>query len=77
MACNVKLDPSTFTARTFCKLGVMAGIKAGIEPDALFRLGGWRDPNTFWWHYIVRQIPSSYTDILFEVADNSDSDSSD
>ncbi|ELR13555.1 uncharacterized protein ACA1_305790 [Acanthamoeba castellanii str. Neff] len=69
------LDPNVFTARTFRKSGIMAGIHAGVEPDALFRLGGWQDPDTFWRHYVVRQIPSSYTDILFNVPERHDTES--
>jgi hypothetical protein len=69
-----KLDTSVFTARTFRKSGIMAGINAGVEPDAIFRLGGWRDPDTFWRHYVVREIPSSFTDILFDAANPSDDD---
>ncbi len=45
----------------------------GVKPDALFWLGGWRDPSMFWQHYVVRQIPSAYTDILLEVVDDSNS----
>lgn len=61
------LDTRVFTARTFRKSGVMAGINADVNPDAIFRLGGWRDPNTFWGHYVTRTIPNTYTDLLFDV----------
>jgi hypothetical protein len=81
IASSAGLDPATFTAKTFRKSGIMAGIKAGIEPDALFHLGGWRDPNTFWRHYVVRHVPSTYTDILFNspagTTSSSGSDSED
>ncbi len=45
----------------------MAGIKAGIKPDTLFCLSGWHNPNTFWKHYIIHNIPSSFTDLIFNI----------
>lgn len=77
VAREADLDTAAFTAKTFRKSGIMAGIRAGVEPDALFRLGGWRDPNTFWRHYVVRQVPSSYSDILFNVDSDRDDANSD
>jgi hypothetical protein len=59
---------------TFRKLGVMAGLHAGIKPNAIFRLGGWRSAETFWSHYMVRQVPHSYTDLLFDTGQDSSDD---
>jgi hypothetical protein len=33
------------------------------------------DPNTFWWHYVVCQIPSTYTNILFNMPDHTETNS--
>ena len=71
------LDPTIFTARTFRKSGVMAAINTGIDSDAIFRLGGWRDPATFHRHYVVTEIPSSFSDILFDVDDQQDANDDD
>ncbi|ELR16486.1 uncharacterized protein ACA1_307020 [Acanthamoeba castellanii str. Neff] len=49
------------------KLGVMAGINAAIEPDTIFCLGGWHNPNMFWCHYVTRTILNMFTDMLFDV----------
>lgn len=38
------LDTTIFMAHTFCKSGIMVGIRTGIELDALFHLGGWCTP---------------------------------
>jgi hypothetical protein len=67
------LDNSIFTAKTFRKSGVMAGLAAGVEPDAIFRLGGWHSAETFWSHYVVRQVPRTYTDLLFGTTVNDES----
>jgi hypothetical protein len=77
VADNAGLNTAIFTARTFRKSGVIAGIQAGIEPDAILRLGGWRDQATFWRHYVVREIPSTYTDVLFDTEVNQDDSPSD
>jgi hypothetical protein len=45
----------------------MASIKAGIELDALFCLSGWQDRNTFWVPYIIHNIQSSFTYLIFNV----------
>jgi hypothetical protein len=66
------LDTAVFTARTFRKSGVMAGINAGVDADAIFRLGGWRDPATFHRHYVMTEIPNTYTDILFDLDEQED-----
>ncbi len=52
----------------------MAAINAGIDSDAIFCLGGWRDPATFHRHYVVTEIPSLFSDILFDVDDQQDAD---
>jgi len=77
------LDTCVFTAHTFCKSGVMVGINANINPNVIFCLGGWCNPNTFWSHYVTHMIPSTYTDLLFDVlaqslcnSDNNDEDES-
>jgi len=67
LATNAGLDPAIFTAKTFRKSGIMAGIHAGVEPDAIFRLGGWRSTETFYCHYVVQAIPRTYTDLIFNV----------
>jgi len=56
LAADADLDPAVFTAKTFCKSGVMVGIHARVEPDAIFCLGGWRSMETFYHHYIVQAI---------------------
>ncbi len=61
------LDTRVFTTCTFCKLGMMVGINTNVNPDAIFHLGGWRNLNTFWSHYMTRTIPSTYTDLLFNM----------
>jgi len=38
LATDAGLDPAIFTTKTFRKSGVMAGIHAGVEPDAIFCL---------------------------------------
>jgi len=73
LATDTGLDPAIFTAKTFRKSGIMAGIDAGVEPDAIFCLGGWRSAETFYRHYIVQAIPRTYTDLIFDV-DESDTD---
>lgn len=45
----------------------MAGINAAIEPDTIFCLGGWHNPNMFWCHYVTRTILNMFTDMLFDV----------
>jgi hypothetical protein len=73
LATDAGLDPAVFTAKTFRKSGVMAGIHAGVEPDAIFRLGGWRSAETFYRHYVVQAVPRAYTDLIFDV-DEADTD---
>jgi len=48
------LDLAIFTANTFRKSGIMAGIHARVEPDAIFCLGGWQSTETFYRHYVVQ-----------------------
>jgi len=67
LAANTDLDPAIFTAKTFHKSRVMAGIHAGVEPDAIFCLGGWQSLETFYHHYIVQAIPCTYTDLIFDI----------
>jgi len=71
LATNTGLDLTIFTAKTFRKSGIMAGIDAGVEPDAIFRLGGWQSAETFYHHYIVQAIPRTYTNLISNV-DESD-----
>ncbi len=73
LATNTDLNPSIFTARTFRKSGIMAGIRAGVEPDAIFRLGGWHSSEMFFRHYVVQHIPKTFTDIIFDISDRDDS----
>jgi hypothetical protein len=49
----------------------MAGIQAGVNPDAIFRLGGWRSAETFYKHYVVQNVPRTYTNVIFDI-DESD-----
>jgi len=65
LATNAGLDPAIFTAKTFRKSGVMAGIHAGVEPDAIFCL--WRSAETFYCHYVVQAIRHTYTNLIFNV----------
>jgi len=67
IAANADLDPAVFTAKTFSKSGVMAGIHAGVEPDATFCLGGWQSLETFYHHYVVQAIPRTYTNLIFDI----------
>jgi len=67
LATDAGLDPAIFTAKTFRKSGIMSGIHAGVEPDAIFGLGGWRSTETFYRHYVVQAIPRTYTDLIFDV----------
>jgi len=67
LAANADLDPEVFTAKTFHKSGVMAGIHAGVEPDAIFCLSGWQRVETFYQHNIVQAIPCTYTNLIFNV----------
>jgi len=67
LATNAGLDPAIFTAKTFRKSRVMAGIHAGVEPDAIFRLGRWQSAETFYHHYVVKAIPRTYTNLIFNV----------
>jgi len=67
LATNAGLDPAIFTGKTFRKSGIMAGIHDGVEPDAIFRLGGWRSMETFYRHYVVQAIPRTYTNLIFDV----------
>jgi len=67
LATNAGLDPAIFTTKTFCKSGIMAGIHAGVEPDAIFCLSGWQSAETFYRHYVVQAIPCTYTDLIFNV----------
>jgi len=50
LATDTGLDPAIFTAKTFRKSGIMAGINARVEPDAIFRLGRWQSTETFYHH---------------------------
>jgi hypothetical protein len=65
------LNPTIYTTQTFQKSGMMASIHTGIKPDTIFHLGRWHDPNTFWKHYVVQEIPSTFTNILFNIDGNS------
>jgi len=67
LAANADLDPAVFTAKTFGKSRVMAGIHAGVEPDAIFHLGGWQSTETFYHHNVVQAIPRTYTNLIFNV----------
>lgn len=55
----------------------MATINAGVDSDAIFCLGGWCDPVTFHRHYVVTEIPSSFSNILFNVDDQQDANDDD
>jgi hypothetical protein len=61
------LDVATFTPKSFRKTGVRKGLDVGIQPDAILKLGGWASADTFWHHYVARSIPSTYTDLIFDV----------
>jgi len=50
LATDAGLDPAIFTTKTFRKSGIMAGIHARVEPDAIFRLGRWQSTETFYHH---------------------------
>jgi len=67
LATDAGLDPAIFTAKTFCKSRIMAGIHAGVEPDAIFRLGRWQSAETFYHHCIVQAILRTYTNLIFDV----------
>jgi len=67
LATDTGLDPAIFTTKTFRKSGIMAGIHAGVEPDAIFCLGGWQSAETFYCHYIVQAIPRTYSNLIFDV----------
>jgi len=73
LAADTDLDLEVFTTKTLCKSGVMAGIHARVEPDTIFRLGGWQSGETFYHHYVVQAIPFTYTNIIFDV-DKADTD---
>lgn len=67
------LDPKVFTAKTYRKGGVNTALQKGIEPDAIMRLGNWKNDDVFWQHYVLRTIPPQFTDIIFDVEkENSD-----
>ncbi len=68
VATEAGLDVRVLTPKSFRKSGVMAGLAAGIQPDAIMKLGGWASAETFWHHYVSRAIPESYTDLIFDVA---------
>jgi hypothetical protein len=42
--------------------------------QSIFHLGGWRSTETFWLHYVVHQVPCSYTDLLFNTGQDSSDD---
>jgi len=65
------LDPNIFTAKTFQKSGIMASLHTSIKPNTIFHLGGWHSTETFWSHYMVHQVPHSYTNLLFNTSQNS------
>ena len=66
------LNTAIFTTCTFQKLGVMAGINTRVDADTIFHLGGWHNPATFHWHYMMTEILSTYTDILFDPDEQED-----
>jgi len=69
LASNTDLDPAVFTAKTFHKSGVMVGIHAGVEQDAIFSLEGWCSAEIFYCHYVVQAIPSTYTNLIFDIGE--------
>jgi len=73
LATDSGLDPAIFTAKTFHKSGIMAGIHARVEPDAIFHLGGWQIAETFYHQHVVQAIPRTYTNLIFNV-DKADTD---
>jgi hypothetical protein len=56
-----------FTANTFHKSGIMAGLAADVQPNTILKLGGWASSKTFWHHYITRSVPESYTNLIFNT----------
>jgi len=67
MAVEAGLDPAIFTHKSFRKTGVRTGLDAGVQPDAILKLGGWASAETFWHHYVARSVPPAYTDLIFDV----------
>jgi len=63
LAADADLDPAVFTAKS----GFIVGIQAGVEPDAIFHLGGWQSAETFYHHYVVQAIPRTYTNLIFDI----------
>jgi hypothetical protein len=61
------LDVAIFTPKTFRKMGVRTGLNAGIQLDAILKLGGWASAETFWHHYVSCSIPNNYTDLIFDI----------
>lgn len=63
------LDPAIFTGATYRVGGVMKALQKGIQPDAILRLGNWASPEVFWRHYVHREIPADFTDLLLTDLD--------
>jgi hypothetical protein len=63
----VGLDITIFTLKTFCKMGVWTGLDAGIQLDAILKLGRWVSAEMFWHHYVSRSIPNNYTNLIFDI----------
>jgi integrase len=63
------VDVTIFTARTFRSGGASAAINAQINPSVVIQLGRWRDPSTFYNHYVATQVPNDYTDRVLCIHD--------
>lgn len=58
-----------FPARSLRSLGATRGIQIGIDPDQIMKVGRWKDPRTFYNHYVASRLPTDYTDRFFGVKD--------
>jgi hypothetical protein len=66
------MDSSVITARSFRSGGATSGIKNGVMPDQLMKIGRWKSTDVFYNHYVAARTSQDTTDRILGTLDSSD-----
>ena len=63
----VGLGSQGFSAKNFRPSGATSAVKAGMDPDAIMKVGRWKSRETFMTHYVHAKPISSFTDNVLKL----------
>ncbi len=58
------LDPTKYSAKNFRPTGATWAIQEGMNSEQVRQLGRWKDPTTFYKHYVHANPDSQMTDAI-------------